>query len=158
MKPKQPNKKNKPLGPKKSSPSTEESTRINKETFLANIKHEGSYHIGRACDIAGVSRQTYYNWLKSDPGFAEKIAEMNEVPVDDAENLVHKRIKGGDIKTARWLLDRRGSQRGYRSTVRNEHTGPDGGPIQMSAVAIDEMPIELRKQVLKFIRTKNAGQ
>lgn len=68
---------------------------------------EHDYNVTAACRFAGCTRESYYNWLKAHPDFAEKMeAAQNHVTVKAAE-VASQAIKDGDVNTARWYLDRR---------------------------------------------------
>lgn len=61
-----------------------------------------------ACDKLGVSRNTYYRWLKQDPAFAKESAEalsMGEARVNDiAESNILRFIQQQNFKaTTYWL-------------------------------------------------------
>jgi predicted site-specific integrase-resolvase len=34
--------------------------------------------VAPACQMAGISRNTHYNWLKDDAGYREEVANINE--------------------------------------------------------------------------------
>lgn len=65
------------------------------------------YNITEACHYAGVSRESYYNWLKWYPDFSNKMEEAKLMPMRKAKEVVLGAILEGDTATARWLLDRR---------------------------------------------------
>lgn len=64
-----------------------------------------------ACKKVGISRQTYYRWIKEDPKFFSKVKEAMELGVslvsDAAESNVLNGIKNGDAGfTKFWLSNR----------------------------------------------------
>ena len=59
---------------------------------LTNAK--GSIYL--ACEAVGISRQTYYNWRKSDEVFREAVDEVLETQVDWVENKLRDLINAGD--------------------------------------------------------------
>jgi hypothetical protein len=69
--------------------------------------------ISTACKEAGVNRLTFYNYMKNDPHFRERVEEINEACIDMAETQLLKKIKEGDVKAIEFFLARRGRMRGY---------------------------------------------
>ena len=74
----------------------------------------------------GVTRQTYYDWIKADPEFKAAIdaIEPDELIVDFAENALMKKISKGDTTAIIFTLKTKGKKRGY--VERQEVTGADG--------------------------------
>lgn len=64
------------------------------------------YNITEACHYAGITRQTYYNWLEWHAEFANKMEQAKMMPNRRAKEVVIKAIDEGDVNTAKWLLDR----------------------------------------------------
>lgn len=61
--------------------------------------------ISEACFYAGISRQTYYEWLKLNPEYSDRFEALRERPVLLARQTVIK-----DLKTpsgAQWYLSRK---------------------------------------------------
>lgn len=105
----------------------------------------------------GVSKQTLYNWRASHPEFLDAIKLNKEVADELVERSLYERATGYvhdsvkifcDAKTGEvtqvpyreyfppdptsmifWLKNRKREQ--WRDRVDNEHTGPDGGPIDL---------------------------
>lgn len=85
-----------------------------------------------AAEACGVSRMTFYRFMEKHPELEEVRAEADEELLDVGEAHVAKAIQGGDLKTIRWQLERKGKNRGY--TTRQEQTGADGGPLEFGTV------------------------
>ena len=66
-----------------------------------------------ACKLTGVSRRTYYDWLKNDKKFAEAVSEMDEIALDFAESKLHGNIKEGKETSVIFFLKTKGKRRGY---------------------------------------------
>jgi transposase-like protein len=81
------------------------------------------------CQAIGISRQTFYEWLRTDEEFKGAIdsAEPDEVFVDFAENALISRIKEKDTTAIIFALKSKGKKRGY--VERQELTGKDGQAI-----------------------------
>lgn len=87
----------------------------------------GAFHddatIEQACYIAGITKPTYYDWLKQDESFSYEMEKAQEYPKWLAKNTILKAIKDGDAKTAMDFIKRREKE---RYSERNEYTGADG--------------------------------
>ncbi len=61
-----------------------------------------------ACAYAGISRETYYTWLKENDGFSDRMAKAQEYARIAAGNVVMNAIvQDRDVSTARWWLEKR---------------------------------------------------
>ncbi len=62
-----------------------------------------------ACQRLGLSRQTFYRWLKDDFEFAEAVEDAIQVGTESvcdlAESKVVEKIKQGDFRAVRYYLD-----------------------------------------------------
>lgn len=65
------------------------------------------YNITQACQYAGVSRETYYKWLKQYPAFAVNVEAAQNALGKKAKNVIASAVDGGDAATAKWYLERR---------------------------------------------------
>ena len=79
-------------------------------TKQAKMLHalSNDYNIVQSCMYAGISKQTYYNWLE-DPSFAEKVEQAKSMIGMKAKENVIGAITQGDIHTSKWYLERRDS-------------------------------------------------
>lgn len=93
-------------------------------------EHDGI--IKYAAEACGVSRPTFYKFMEAHPELEEVRQEADEELLDIGEGHVRTALKGGDLKTIRWHLERKGKNRGYNTRV--EQTGADGGPLEYGAV------------------------
>ena len=66
-----------------------------------------------ACKSAGVSRRTYYNWLKDDEAFKEAVEDINNISLDFAESKLYDLIKDDNVTATIFYLKTRGKSRGY---------------------------------------------
>ncbi|WP_143884251.1 hypothetical protein [Chryseobacterium binzhouense] len=67
-----------------------------------------------ACKMAGINRQTFYNWIKSDSQFYEDYQDLLEKSLDFAETSLLKQIADGNTRAIIFFLSNRGKHRGYR--------------------------------------------
>tara|TARA_Y100000389_G_scaffold198811_1_gene235999 strand:- start:7 stop:363 length:357 start_codon:yes stop_codon:yes gene_type:complete len=76
-----------------------------------------------ACKIVGVDRGTFYNYLKDDEDFANKVQEIENVTLDFVESQLHKQIKENSTAATIFFLKTRGKKRGYIERQEIEHSG-----------------------------------
>lgn len=63
--------------------------------------------VTQACSLAGISRDAYYDKLKRDPEFSDRIARAQVWPFIAAKKLVMKAVLAGDGRLAfQWLRAR----------------------------------------------------
>tara|TARA_R110000803_G_C11915807_1_gene313783 strand:- start:634 stop:993 length:360 start_codon:yes stop_codon:yes gene_type:complete len=89
-----------------------------------------------ACLQSGVGRTTFYEWLKDDLDFAEKVSDIQNIALDYAESQLHKQIGGGSTAATIFYLKTKGKKRGY--IERQEITGADGMPTNFQIEIIDK--------------------
>ena len=52
-----------------------------------------------ACRSIGLSRSTFYDWLKTDPEFKAAVDEVTETAIDYVEGKLFEKISGIDVQT-----------------------------------------------------------
>ena len=108
-----------------------------------------------AAQLSGISESTYYAWLAEaekedcDPlflEFSESIERAEAAAEVEAVALIRQSAKNGNAKDAQWLLERKHGERwGRNDKLRQEITGADGAPLEVS--------IEMaRAAVLNFLQ------
>ena len=102
--------------------------------FLKSLS--GHCNVSQACRDAGVTRTTVYRRRDNVLSFAAKWDEAVETALDAIELAVVTESLGGDMQTARWFLSRRRPQV-YGDKLALEHSGKEGGPIQVDVAAIE---------------------
>jgi len=75
-------------------------------------KLENIFKIGgtveEAITYGGISKQTFYNWIKDDEGFLTKMEQARYFADIAAKNVVVRAItKDKDLETAKWWLEKR---------------------------------------------------
>lgn len=92
------------------------------------------YHgiLGKTAEACGVSRPTLNKFIAKHPHLKEVRQEVDENLIDVAEANVVGALDGGDMKTTRWFLERKGKDRGY--VTRQEQTGKNGEPLAVTAI------------------------
>jgi hypothetical protein len=128
--------------------------------------------ISQACEATGVGRRTHYEWMRTDPDYAEQFAETHEAVVDEAEAELKRRGIHGDAKPVFFKGVQCGTVqeksdaclifylKGRRGDVfrdRGEISGPGGGPIPHEvSVDLTKLPTEQLRQMRQWML--EAGQ
>lgn len=86
-------------------------------------------NITQACDFAGISRDTYYDYCERNAGFIDKVAEWSARTGLRAKYNIHKAIENKDVDVSKWYLER--TDDAYNPKKRAEITGTDGGAVQI---------------------------
>ena len=97
---------------------------MNKEKteFLEHFSRCGAI-IKTACASAGISRQTYYNWMKTDKEFAERAKLIEDELVDVVQAKLLENIRNGDTTAAIFFLKTKGRNRGYGNPEAGDNDG-----------------------------------
>ena len=66
-----------------------------------------------ACNLAGISRNTHYTWLKKDENYRSEVQEIENIALDFAETQLHRQIREGSTAATIFLLKTKGKKRGY---------------------------------------------
>lgn len=70
--------------------------------------------VTKACRMAGVSRTTYYEWIKTDGDFRLACEDCSEMALDEAEDSLHRQIIEDKNPTSTiFYLKTKGRGRGY---------------------------------------------
>ena len=84
----------------------------NQDRFIeALTKNLGN--ITKATKSVGICRILYYQWLKSDEKFAERVKEIPDIQFDFVEGKLLQRIKEGSDQSIIFYLKTKGSKYGY---------------------------------------------
>lgn len=83
-----------------------------KERFLKNYSKTFG-NIAKSCKSVGIARNTYYNWLKDDLDFNQKIKDTMESIKDDIETKAFERVKNNSDRMIIFLLQTKCKDRGY---------------------------------------------
>jgi hypothetical protein len=91
-----------------------------------------------------VSRITLYRFIKANPDLLEAINEIDEEMKDLVEGKMLTAIRNDDPQMIRFFLERRARDRGYG--IRQEVTGPNGGPVEIETRTIDVSKLTFEQQ------------
>lgn len=128
------------------------------DTKKALLEALETYHgiISDACRKVGVSRQTYYDWLKSDPEFKVSAEEIGEEAIDFVESKLFEKINGVTVKVNGtkdeddityqqppsdtaiiFYLKTKAKKRGYVERSEWAPVDPDGNPLVQPAITVN---------------------
>lgn len=131
--------------------------------------------VAAACREAGISRQTWYNYMDRDPMFAAKIAEAKADATDNLKESAYVRAKDGTKQTRTFYDPKSGAVTSVAETTqhetnltirmlealdpetftprsRNELSGPGGTPIQVDVTVRNEQyRVQLTQAVQNYI-------
>lgn len=102
-----------------------------RKKFLAALAEMPN--VARACRMAGVSRVCVYDHRESDAEFASEWEDALQDGIELLEQRAWERAQTDSDTLTIFLLKAHKPDK-YRETVRNEHTGADGGPIKLEDV------------------------
>lgn len=77
------------------------------------------FTLEEAWDYANVKRSTYYDYMKGNPVFSDRMRKAQSYALTLAKRAIVSSIKEGGTTDARWLLEKRQPER-YRTKVENE--------------------------------------
>jgi len=113
----------------------------------AGMSYEG------ACGVARVTYNTFRNWrdigeTATEGKYFKFFQELGHAEAIAEAEMLKKLKEDPDTKWVAWRLERRFPDRwGKREQIKQEISGPEGGPIEITRMADDEL--ELRaKQIL----------
>lgn len=74
------------------------------------------YNISKTCKAIGMGRTAFYDWIKTDPDFAQAIEDAKESLIDDVEDILLKKIRGFEHTIKREKVDKEGNVIVYNNT------------------------------------------
>lgn len=79
------------------------------------------FTIEEACRYALISSSTYHEWMKQGDDFRMKMEAAKDYVAIKAKKLVLEAIESGDLKTAKWYLEKtRSKQYGDKAEEKRE--------------------------------------
>lgn len=84
-------------------------------------------NISHACKQVGITRETHYEWKRTDAVYEAEVRDVVESAIDYVESKLMLQIQRDNYIAIIFYLKTKGKHRGW--TERVENTGPDGGPI-----------------------------
>lgn len=117
---------------RRSVPARSKYTPERVKRFLDAVRLGSTYRLAAA--YAGISHETYANWLDSKPEFFAAVKEAEGVAVVGWLAKIEKAANDGNWQAAAWKLERRLPEDfGRKDRQSVELTGKDGGPIELDS-------------------------
>lgn len=118
-------------------------TKARVDTIIAAIRLGAPDHL--AAKAGGICRQSFYEWIKQYPEFANAVAEAEGARAVRWLTVIDSAAQAGDAKAAEWMLERVHPQEfGRRTAI--EMSGANGGPIEI-ATAKQSAFAKLRERI-----------
>ena len=120
-----------PSGRARAGKRAPRNTRDWEAQFLNGFKATGT--VAGGCDRAGIVRSTAYRARHRDEAFSLKWADIDAEVTDRLEATALLLAMRGSERLIEFMLKARRPEM-YRERHTLEHTGPDGGPVQLDAL------------------------
>lgn len=142
-----------------------------KEAAFLDALRDG-LSVTAACLDAGIARSSAYEWRAEDAGFRERWDDAVEEGTDRLEDEAQRRARDGVTEPVFYKGHRVGEVQRYSDTlmifllkarrpdkfkdrVANEHSGPNGGPIQTEEVSPRE---RIASRIARLAPESGAGE
>jgi hypothetical protein len=109
------------------------------EQYEAALRRHRGLQAYAARDL-GVTQQAVSDRIRRSPRLQQAVAESREIRLDTAEYKLDQAIEAGEAWAICFFLKTQGKSRGY--VERQEHSGPDGGPVDVRTVTAILPPLE----------------
>jgi hypothetical protein len=90
--------------------------------------------VSHACEAVGVTKNTYYQYYKTDPEFAKACDDIQEVTLDFVESKLFEKIEGGSEKSILFYMRYKARKRGYTDNVDITSGGEKINNIQIEII------------------------
>lgn len=116
---------------------------------ICSLIKKDCYTIAELCSLSGITRETYYAWLKSHPDFSDAVTRAREdydqLVVKEAKNSLMKKIRGYTVQEIRTVMVDAGKP------------GTDGKPLpKVKERTVIEKHIQPDIQAIIFTLTNKA--
>ncbi len=108
---------------KKKLPSTSPRSVVPRKRALVEAMRKTMGNVSQACQMVGVSRKTYYQYLKEDKKFSEQVDEAREYTFDFVEAKIMQQIRENNVTMMIFFAKTKMKHRGY--VERQELSIPD---------------------------------
>ena len=115
-------------------PKTDQERTIEAKKNFLELYFQKACNISLTCKAVNIDRQTYYNWMESDPEFRKKIANVEEQLIDTVESKLLKHIDADNLKAIVFYLKTKGRSRGYIEKIETENKHSFFDPSMISQV------------------------
>ena len=96
-----------------------------------------------ACQKAEISRQTHYDWLKSDPIYKSRVDEIGEMAIDFVETKMFEGVNNNDSGLIKYYLSTKGKNRGYVERQENRQVDGEGKDVKATVLIYNGQEIKL---------------
>jgi hypothetical protein len=79
-----------------------------------------------AAKSIGITRESHYEWMRTDENYKAKVEALSDVALDFAESQLHKQIQNGEVSSTIFYLKTKGKKRGYIESQRIAFEDNDG--------------------------------
>lgn len=100
-----------------------------KDILIALKKHLGN--VTYSCEEVGISRDTFYRWLREDEEFKRDVESVNDIQIDFVENKLMQKIKEGSDAAIIFFMKHKGRGRGYSDSLDITTNGKDITSIKL---------------------------
>ena len=109
-------------------------------------------HIGKACTLAGITRETYYQFCK-DPDFAGAVEAIKQGITDDyIEALNTIALDAKFFPAVKYYLDNHAQDRGFGKEIQQPKNNPT--PVNNIQINLATLPVETLKQLREHLTKK----
>jgi hypothetical protein len=96
-----------------------------------------------ACQKAEISRQTHYDWLKSDPIYKSRVDEIAEMAIDFVETKMFEGVNNNDSGLIKYYLSTKGKSRGYVERQENRQVDGEGKDVKPTIIMWGDREIKV---------------
>ncbi|OQC27629.1 MAG: hypothetical protein BWX71_01267 [Deltaproteobacteria bacterium ADurb.Bin072] len=102
---------------------------VTEREIIDSLRKTGA-RVAMSARKLGMSYQGLYKRINAHENLKEALQDIREHSLDLVEDKLWDDVERGEHYAICFYLKCQGKHRGWVETVRNEHSGPDGGPIQ----------------------------
>lgn len=117
--------------------------------------------ISGAAKVAHILKYKHYEWLREDPAYLARFQDAQQERNDRLEEeAIRRAIDGGSDQLLMFLLKGNMPER-YKDRVWNEHTGKDGGPVEIYKHDLSQLTdgeLDLLEQLLNKTDAKSTTE
>lgn len=106
---------------------------------ITDLIEKDTYTVAEICSMSGIHHDSYYEWLKNKPEFAEAVArareQFDEILVKEAKNSLRKLVNGYEAEERKTVYvenqkDAQGKPKIKEQTVTKKHFQPNPHSVQ----------------------------
>jgi hypothetical protein len=97
-------------------------------------------NVSAAASQVGISRNTHYDYLKSDNNYRKEVDSISEMAIDFVEGKLFESIQNGSDTAIIFYLKTKAKARGY---------------IEKTTIDLHSKPFDLKKTILNFMNERD---